>query len=137
MGRTRRKSCCICGDLFWPDPRVGRRQRACSKRECQQERRRQTQAAWRAEHPDYFSERRLRQRAMRAEAAEKAQASARSSGGTLASAAARRPPPLRVAKELRGLPWDLAQSEMGVFPVDFLAMTASRVLVVVQDQRSP
>jgi hypothetical protein len=40
--------------LFEPCPSVGKRQDTCSSAECQKQRRRQTQAAWRERNPDYF-----------------------------------------------------------------------------------
>jgi hypothetical protein len=129
MAKTRRRRCSICGELFVPHPRVKGRQRTCSRVECQGERRIQTQASWRARNPDYFTERRLRQRAMVAEAEG-------SSDAQGARQLGRPPPPLRVSPALRSLPWDLAQSELGVFAVDFLALAASRVLSAAQDQIS-
>ena len=54
----------MCGELFQADRRVGARQRACGRPECQQKRRQQTQRRWRQRHPDYFVDRRLRQRAL-------------------------------------------------------------------------
>jgi hypothetical protein len=62
MPDTRKRPCCICRHWFRPDPRVGVRQRACRKVECQAARRRQTQAAWRARNPDYFIARRIQER---------------------------------------------------------------------------
>ena len=59
MTRRRRHRCEICDELFWPDLRVGRGQRACSSEACQRERRKHTQARWRQAHPAEGSGRRL------------------------------------------------------------------------------
>jgi hypothetical protein len=48
------KQCRFCGCWFRPDPRVGNKQIACFRRECQQERHRQSDARWRANNPDHF-----------------------------------------------------------------------------------
>ncbi len=55
----RKRPCGICRRWFYPDRRVGGRQRACSGLGCQRERRARTQAAWRRRNPDYFTARRL------------------------------------------------------------------------------
>jgi len=49
------KHCEFCGRFFVPDPRVGNRQRACSRPECRKARKRTSQKAWLAHEPDYFS----------------------------------------------------------------------------------
>lgn len=41
------KQCEFCGRFFVPDPRVGNRQRACSRPECQDTRKRSSKRAWR------------------------------------------------------------------------------------------
>src|SRR5262245_37773281 len=48
------KICEICHVAFTPDPRVRERQRACQKRDCQQERKRRAQNNWLAQNPDAF-----------------------------------------------------------------------------------
>ena len=40
------KHCEFCGRFFVPDPRVGDRQRACSRPECQDTRKRSSKRAW-------------------------------------------------------------------------------------------
>ena len=45
MPKVRKKPCRICRRWFQPDARVGERQRACGKPECQTARRQKTQAA--------------------------------------------------------------------------------------------
>jgi hypothetical protein len=127
--RSRRRRCTVCGDLFRADPRVGSRQRACSRPECQQERRKETQGKWRECNPDYFVDRRLRQRALAARAAAESRQSGRVAGVT------RRPAPLAVPPELRQIPWNLAQDEIGVQVTDFLAVVACLLLRIAKDQR--
>ena len=134
MSSRRRRRCCICGELFDADPRVGCRQRACGSGECQRQRRSETQAAWRGRNPDYFTDRRLRDRFRAAEKAAEWESSRHTGESGLQRA--RRPAPLRVPAVLRGVPWDLAQAELGVAASDFLALTACQVLRVAQDQRS-
>ena len=51
--RMRKRPCSYCRCWFTPDPRVGKRQRACTKPSCQEVRRVETQARWRASHPEY------------------------------------------------------------------------------------
>jgi hypothetical protein len=41
------KHCEFCGRFFVPDPRVGNRQRACFRQECQDARKRSSKRAWR------------------------------------------------------------------------------------------
>lgn len=128
--RRRRRRCTVCGELFLADPRVGKRQRACGQRECQQERRRKTLADWRGRNPDYFVDHRLRLRAAATRAA------AVSTGATTGQAARpRRPAPLAVPVELRPIPWDLAQDEIGVQATDFLAVVACLLVRIAKDQR--
>ena len=62
MPEARKKPCRICRRWFQPDPRVGDRQRACGKEDCQQARRQKTQASWRARNPGYATAHRLTQR---------------------------------------------------------------------------
>jgi hypothetical protein len=126
--RRRRRRCTVCGELFRADRRVGVRQRTCSRVECQQERRRETQGKWRERNPDYFVDRRLRARALAARAAQSGPAG-RASGVT------RRPAPLAVPPELRRIPWNLAQDEIGVQVTDFLAVVACLLLRIAKDQR--
>lgn len=46
--------------MYWPDGRVGTRQRVCSKFECQRYWQRFVDREWHARHPEYDVERRLR-----------------------------------------------------------------------------
>jgi len=109
---ARKKPCTICRRWFLPDPRVGRRQRACSAGRCRGELRRRTQAAWRARHPDYFVARRMQARGSRERVAE----------------------PLRVGGPLARLPWDIAQDEFGVQGADFIGVMGKVILGAVQDE---
>jgi hypothetical protein len=127
--RRRRRHCTVCGELFRADPRVGSRQRACSRPECQQERREKTQGKWRERNPDYFIDRRLRMRALTARAATESSSSGWTAG------VRRRPAPLAVPLELRRIPWSLAQDEIGVQVTDFLAVVACLLLRIAKDQR--
>jgi len=74
------KRCCYCGKIFLPDPRVGDRQKACSKA-CQRLRKRENNRSfsrrnpgywrgrydylrgWRLTHPDYQRQWRQRRKA--------------------------------------------------------------------------
>lgn len=124
----RRRRCTVCGELFRADPRVGPRQRACSRPECQHKRRKETQSKWRKRNPDYFIDRRLRGRALAARAAQ-------SSTVGRAEESLRRPAPLRVPGELGPIPWDLAQDEIGVQATDFIAVVACLLVRLAKDQR--
>ena len=112
MSDTRKRPCCICRHWFRSDPRVGVRQRACRKAECQSARRRQTQATWRARNPDYFIARRIQER-----------------GGL-----AQPPEPLRLPAPLSQLPWDLAQDQFGVQGADFIGVMGALLVRATQDQ---
>jgi hypothetical protein len=114
MYSRKKRPCSICRRWFEPDARVGQRQHACSSPECQGERRRRKQAAWRQSRPDYFTARRILKRAE----------------------AERSPEPLRLKRPLSGLPWDIAQDEMGVAAADFLAILVGLLLRLMQSQRS-
>lgn len=115
---VRKRPCSICRRWFLPDVRVGARQRACSSPECQAERRKKTQASWRAANPDYFAARRMAERAEPA-APERKTA----------------PEPVRVPAPLDRLPWDVAQDEFGVQGARFLGLFGRVLVAAGQDQR--
>lgn len=115
---VRKRPCSICRRWFLPDVRVGPRQRACSSPECQAERRKKTQASWRAANPDYFAARRIAERAEQAAQEPKTP-----------------PAPLRVPAPLDRLPWDVAQDEFGVQGADFLGLLGRVLVTAGQDQR--
>jgi hypothetical protein len=96
----KKRPCTICRRWFYPDRRVGARQRACSERSCQVARRARTQASWRRRNPDYFTARRLQARNV--------------SGGERVTE------PLQLPAPLSHLPWDIAQDEFGLVGSDFL-----------------
>src|ERR1019366_1253336 len=51
MPAARKRPCAICRRWFRPDARIGSRQHACGKPECQTSRRQKTQASWRRRNP--------------------------------------------------------------------------------------
>jgi len=48
------KRCKFCGRYFTPDKRVGDRQKACSRKECQRARKQLAQSNWVKKNPNYF-----------------------------------------------------------------------------------
>jgi hypothetical protein len=72
---------------------------------------------------------RLRVRALAARAAAESRLAGRAAG------AGRRPAPLAVPPELRQIPWNLAQDEIGVQVTDFLAVVACLLVRIAKDQR--
>jgi len=112
MSNTRKRPCCICRQWFRPDPRVGARQRACRKPECQTVRRRRTQARWRSANPAYAAAYRIDRRNTE------------------------KPPPelLRVPAPLTQVPWDLAKDEFGARGADFLGVVSTLLLRSAKDQ---
>ena len=112
MPDVRKRPCCVCRQWFRPDPRVGARQRACAKPECQAARRVQTQRNWRESRPDYFTARRIQERGEQD----------------------RPPEPLRLPPPLSQLPWDIAQDEFGVQGTDFIGILSTVLLRAAQDQ---
>lgn len=69
MAAERRRRCEFCAVLFRPDPRVGKRQRACSKSDCQEARRVDARRGWQEQHPDYFRGRAVKHARYRADVA--------------------------------------------------------------------
>ena len=112
MPDTRKRPCSVCRHWFQPDPRVGARQRACRKAECQTARRSWTQARWRAANRGYAAAYRIDRRN------------------------AQKPPPdlLRVPAPLTQLPWDLAKDEFGAKGADFLGVVSTLLLRSAKDQ---
>jgi hypothetical protein len=112
MPNARKKPCCICRCWFGPDPRIGSRQRACRKRDCQTARRRKKQKRWRERHPDYFI-----------------------AGRILDRGKEERPPePLRLSPPLNRLPWDIAQDDFGVKATDFIGVLSTLLVRDAQSQ---
>ena len=112
MPKVRKKPCRICRRWFQPDARVGERQRACGKAECQTARRQKTQADWRKRNPDYSIAWRLDQRA------------------------AQTPPPepLRFPAPLKHLPWEFAKDQFGAQGADFIGVMGALILRSAKDQ---
>jgi hypothetical protein len=115
MPVARKRPCCVCHRWFRPDNRVGSRQHACGKPECQALRRRRKQASWRTRNPDYFRGRRIQAR----------------------GASDKPPEPLRLPSPLNQLPWDIAQSEFGVQGADFIGVMGALLLHLTQSQLKP
>jgi len=139
---VKKRPCCICGRWFRPNARIGARQAACSRPECQASRRRKTQARWRAKNPEYGRQWRLRARsqaAAKAEAAlaESMEGAARGDRAPPATERPRPPDPLRVPPELSGLPWEYAKDEIGQQATDFIAVTATLLVRLAKDQIEP
>lgn len=64
----KKKPCNICERWFWPNPRVGARQRTCNSPKCQRERHRRNCLDWHRRNPNYDREDRLRGRLIRSTA---------------------------------------------------------------------
>jgi hypothetical protein len=112
MPDAQKKPCSICHRWFRPDVRVGKRQRACGRADCQAAHRRKMQAVWRARNPEYFIAHRLQER----------------------SCEKQRPEPLRLPAPLSRLPWDVAQDEFGVQGADFLGVMGKVLFRAAQFQ---
>jgi hypothetical protein len=112
MLKVRKKPCTICRRWFQPDPRVGDRQRACGKPECQTARRQKTQANWRKRNPDYTIAWRLDQRATQTPS----------------------PEPLHLPPPLEQLPWNFAKDQFSPQGADFLGVMSALILRAAKDE---
>lgn len=114
MPGPRKKPCRICQQWFYPEARIGARQRACGKPECQTTRRQKTQADWRARNPSYGATYRLDHRHPPEPA----------------------PPtePVRVPAPLDKLPWDVAKDQFGSKATDFIIVMCLVLLRSKKDQ---
>ena len=112
MAGASKKPCCICRRWFRPNPRVGARQRACSRPECQAGRRQKTQARWRKRNPDYNAAYRIQKLAAQAPDSE----------------------PERRGPPLNKLPWDMAKDQFGAQGADFIAVLGALLLRTAKDQ---
>ena len=54
--KIQQKKCQYCGQYFKPDPRVWKRQKACSRDECKRKRKREAQEGWKKKNPEYFKD---------------------------------------------------------------------------------
>ena len=115
MPEARKRPCTICRRWFRPNPRVGDRQRACGKSECQTARRKKTQADWRDRNPGYAIAWRIDQRATGPEA----------------------PGPLRLPPPLNQLPWDFAKDQFGPQAAGFLGLMGALTVRAAKDQILP
>ena len=109
----RKRPCCICRRWFRPNPRVGKRQKACSNPECQRLRRKKNQKSWRDRNPDYGLAWRIDKKANDEQKA--------------------REPPAATAP-LDRLPWDLAKDEFGVQGAEFIGSFGRLLRQDVKDQ---
>jgi hypothetical protein len=115
MPEARKRPCTICRRWFRPDPRVGDRQRACGKQECQTARRQKTQANWRHRNPGDAIAWRIDQRAAQPET----------------------PEPLRLPFPLNQLPWGLAKDQFGPQGTDFIGLMGALIVRTAKDQIRP
>ena len=116
MPEARKRPCTICRRWFRPNPRVGSRQRACERPECQTARRQKTQANWRNQNPGYSIAWRMDQRAAaHPEPAE----------------------PLRLPPPLNQLPWDVAKDQFGPQGADFIGVMGALIVRTTKDQIRP
>jgi len=115
MPEARKRPCTICRRWFRPDLRIGGRQRACGRPECQASRRQKTQASWRRRNPDYATAYRMQQRAAQTDPVAE---------------------PLRMPSPLDQLPWDLAKDQFGVQGADFIGVLGALLFRTAKDQFS-
>jgi len=113
MREARKRPCTICRRWFRPDARVGVRQRACAKPECQAARRQKTQASWRNRNQGYAIAWRLDRRAAQAP---------------------QPPEPLRLPAPLNQLPWEFAKDQFGAQGADFIGVMGALILRTAKDQ---
>jgi hypothetical protein len=111
MPDARKRPCCICRRWFRPDNRVGDRQRACGKPECQAARQKKDQTDWRQRHPEYARTYRMDERTT-----------------------ARPPKPLRLPAPLDQLPWEAEKKQFSPEGIDFIGLTATLLLQTAKKQ---
>src|SRR5664280_2367106 len=116
MPKARKRPCAICRRWFRPEPRVGDRQHACGKPECQMSRRQKTQASWRRRNPGYSIAWRIDQRAAQTPSQRE---------------------PLRLPAPLNQLPWEFAKDQFGPQRADFIGVMGALILRTAKDQFSP
>ena len=114
----KRKRCPFCRRLFWPDPRVGDRQVACSRPACQQARHRQADRRWHERNPSFDADRRLQALIRRVQDEE-----------TLCTTATREAPPGRQ------MPMEAAVSALGLPGAVYLLFWTRLVAGYVQDEK--
>src|SRR5437588_3697438 len=113
MPEARKRPCAICRRWFRPDARVGKRQQACGKPECQRSRRQKTQASWRRRNPCYAMAWRIDRRTSQTPSP---------------------PEPLRLPAPLNQLPWELAKDQFGSPGADFIGVMGALIIRTAKDQ---
>jgi hypothetical protein len=113
MPEARKRPCSICRRWFRPDARVGDRQHACCKPDCQTARRQKTQASWRQRNPEYPIIYRLDRRASQTEPGAE---------------------PLNMPAPLNKLPWDVAKDQFGMQGADFIGVMSTLLMRRAKDQ---
>jgi hypothetical protein len=61
-GKTGMRPCAYCKHWYTPNPRAGKRQKACDHPDCKRERHRKACASWRERNPDHDAAERLRKK---------------------------------------------------------------------------
>ena len=113
MPEARKRPCAICRRWFRPNARVGDRQQACGKPECQAARRQKTQASWRRRNPGYAIVWLIDQRAAQTQPS---------------------PEPLRLPAPLNQLPWEFAKDQFGSQRADFIGVMGALMVRSAKDQ---
>ena len=111
----RKRPCSECRRWFQADPRAGSRQKTCGASECKKARHRRLDRAWHERHPDYDRSRRWQKKLICAEAV-------------------RKKAPVVSEQALRGVPWDMVETELGRRPAVIAAQLAAVVLRQGQDE---
>ena len=112
--------CSICKMGFYPDARVGKRQRTCGAPECRKEQKRRTQSRWSKANSEYWVARRIT-----AKVASLEQEQTEGTRTPLLGA----PPPADMGK----FPWDLAQESFGAQGAVIIAFFVRLLLRTRQD----
>ena len=113
MPEARKRPCTICRRWFRPNPRVGDRQHACGKPECQTRRRQKTQASWHRRNPGYAIAWRIDRRAAQTQPP---------------------PEPLRLPAPLNQLPWEFTKDQFGAQCADFIGVMGALMVRSAKDQ---
>src|SRR6266478_5089744 len=111
-----KRLCSICRRWFRPDARVGDRQHACGKAECQSRRRQKTQASWHHRNLGYAMAYRIDQRAAQTQSVAE---------------------PLRLPAPLNQLPWEFAKDQFGPQGTDFIGLMGALMVRSAKDQIRP
>ena len=117
MSMPRRKRCPFCRCLFWPDPRTRWRQWACSKPDCQDKRKVESNRRYRAKNPSDSSSQRYRE-----------SVSAMKVGKEVPGVPPKRGP-------LASLPWDEMEDEIPPEVLVMLVFFGRLLFRVMEDER--